>query len=144
MKQCSLWFFLSLLFNSTAQILNNIEISSDNRKARKYFEGSVKFQNTLVQILDLITTRVRLLAEDDIYNASASQVYGILLLTFVMILSPILIILARNGITSIQASIYQLTIKQFKLTSYCKGLVSIWNCGWWVLMESQIVFPVVT
>ena len=112
--------FLLLLFNSTAQILNNIEISSDNRKARKYFEGSVKFQNTLVQILDLITTRVRLLAEDDIYNASASQVYGILLLTFVMILSPILIILARNGITSIQASIYQLTIKQFKLTSYCK------------------------
>ena len=116
---------LLLLFNSTAQILNNIEISSDNRKARKYFEGSVKFQNTLVQILDLITTRVRLLAEDDIYNASASQVYGILLLTFVMILSPILIILARNGITSIQASIYLLTIKQFKLTSYCKGLVSI-------------------
>ena len=119
------YLFILLLFNSTAQILNNIEISSDNRKARKYFEGSVKFQNTLVQILDLITTRVRLLAEDDIYNASASQVYGILLLTFVMILSPILIILARNGITSIQASIYQLTIKQFKLTSYCKGLVSI-------------------
>ena len=118
-------FYFFLLFNSTAQILNNIEISSDNRKARKYFEGSVKFQNTLVQILDLITTRVRLLAEDDIYNASASQVYGILLLTFVMILSPILIILARNGITSIQVNTYQLIIKQYILTSYCRGLVRI-------------------
>ena len=31
---------LLLLFNSTAQILNNIEISSDNRKARKYFESA--------------------------------------------------------------------------------------------------------
>ena len=103
MKKCH--FIYLLLFNSTAQILNNIEISSDNRKARKYFEGSVKFQNTLVQILDMITSRVRVLAEDDIYNASASQVYGILLLTFVMILSPILIILARNGITSIQVHI---------------------------------------
>ena len=124
-EKMSFYFFIFLLFNSTAQILNNIEISSDNRKARKYFEGSVKFQNTLVQILDLITTRVRLLAEDDIYNASASQVYGILLLTFVMILSPILIILARNGITSIQVNTYQLIIKQYILTSYCRGLVRI-------------------
>ena len=82
-----------------------IEIDSDNRKARKYFEGSVKFQTTLVAILDSLTNRVRSLAAQDIYNANTAQIYGILLLTFVMILSPILIILAKNGITSIQVKI---------------------------------------
>ena len=83
----------------------SIEIDSDNRKARKYFEGSVKFQTTLVAILDSLTNRVRSLAAQDIYNANTAQIYGILLLTFVMILSPILIILAKNGITSIQVKI---------------------------------------
>ena len=82
-----------------------IEIDSDNRKARKYFEGSVKFQTTLVAILDSLTNRVRSLAAQDIYNTNTAQIYGILLLTFVMILSPILIILAKNGITSIQVKI---------------------------------------
>ena len=87
---------------STAQILRNLEIASNNRKARKYFEGSFKFQTTLVRILDSLTKRVKFLAEEAIYNANASQIYGVLLLFFVMVLSPILIILARNGITSIQ------------------------------------------
>ena len=95
-------YILLILLYSTAQILGNVEIDSDNKKARKYFEGSIKFQNTLVQILDSLQARVKLLAAEDIYNANASQIYGVLLLTFVMVLSPILIILAKNGITSIQ------------------------------------------
>ena len=79
-----------------------MEISSDNKKARKYFEGSMKFMNTLNVVLDRLTGRVKILAEEAIYNANFTQIYGIVLLGFVMILSPILVILAKNAITSIQ------------------------------------------
>ena len=42
------------------------------------------------------------MTELDIYGADVSQMWGIVLLLFVMLLSPILIILAKNSISSIQ------------------------------------------
>ena len=62
----------------------------------------MKFMGTLTKVLDLLTNRVKHLAEEDIMDANISQIWGILLLLFVMILSPILVILAKNAITSIQ------------------------------------------
>ena len=79
-----------------------MEIASDNKKAQRYFEGSMKFMKTLNVVLDKLTGRVRILAEEAIYNANFTQIYGVVLLGFVMILSPILVILAKNAITSIQ------------------------------------------
>ena len=87
---------------STAQILSNVERSGDDRRARKYYEGSVTFMESLTKVLEALTTRVSGLAVQDIRNANVSQIYGIFLLCFVMVLSPILLVLARNGITSIQ------------------------------------------
>ena len=74
----------------------------NDKAGRRYFEGSLKFQATLTKILNMLTRRVRRLAEDDIYGANISQMWGIGLLIFVMMLSPVLIILAKNAITSIQ------------------------------------------
>ena len=93
--------------SSTAQILGNVEIDIDESKGRKYFEGSVKFMGTLTAILNMLTDRVRTLAEADIRSATISQIWGVLLLLFVMCLSPILIIMAKNAISSIQVSIFQ-------------------------------------
>ena len=93
--------FLSI-FYSTAQILGNVEVAGDNTKARKYYEGSTYFMTSLTQILEALTSRVSQLAAEDIRAANVSQIYGIFLLAFVMMLSPILLVLARNGITSIQ------------------------------------------
>ena len=64
----------------------------------------MKFMGTLNAILDKLTDRVKYLAEEAIYNANYTQIYGLLLLGFVMILSPILVILAKNAITSIQVN----------------------------------------
>ena len=58
--------------------------------------------STLNSVLDKLTSRVKVLAEEAIYNANFTQIYGIVLLGFVMVLSPILVILAKNAITSIQ------------------------------------------
>ena len=87
---------------STAQILANVERTGDDKRARRYYEGSVMFMESLRQVLEALTNRVFILAAQDLQNAYISQVYGIFLLCFVMVLSPILIVLARNGITSIQ------------------------------------------
>ena len=87
---------------STTQILANEVTEINDRVGRKYFEGSLKFQATLTTILNMLTRRVKRMAEDDIYGANVSQMWGIGLLIFVMMLSPVLIILAKNAITSIQ------------------------------------------
>ena len=92
----------SIIFFSTTQILANQVTDINDRAGRRYFEGSLKFQATLTKILNMLTRRVKRLAEDDIYGANVSQFWGIGLLLFVMMLSPILIILAKNAISSIQ------------------------------------------
>ena len=86
----------------------------NDRAGRKYFEGSLKFQATLTKILNMLTRRVKRLAEDDIYGANISQMWGIGLLIFVMMLSPILIILAKNAISSIQLFAGMILISIFK------------------------------
>ena len=50
----------------------------------------------------MLVKRTKMLAEEDISGANISQIWGICLLIFVMILSPILVILAKNAISSIQ------------------------------------------
>ena len=102
---------------STAQILANIERSGDDKRARRYYEGSVTFMESLRKILEALTNRVFRLAAQDLRNAYISQGYGIFLLCFVMVLSPILIVLARNGITSIQVC------NSNPWTSYCLCLI---------------------
>ena len=99
---CKNKYVLSFFFFSTTQILANEVTEINDRVGRKYFEGSLKFQATLTTILNMLTNRVKRMAEDDIYGANVSQMWGIGLLIFVMMLSPVLIILAKNAITSIQ------------------------------------------
>ena len=54
---------------------------------------------------------MRRLAEDDIGSANVSQIWGVALLLFVMVLSPILVILAKNAISSIQVFAGSITLK---------------------------------
>ena len=58
--------------------------------------------DSLRKVLEALTFRVGRLAVQDVHNANVSQAYGIVLLCFIMVLSPILLVLAKNGITSIQ------------------------------------------
>ena len=94
--------FSVLFIFSTTEILENLISEADNKKGRKYFEGSLKFQATLNKILNKLIDRVKWLAQDEIASANISQIWGVGLLIFVMILSPILVILAKNAISSIQ------------------------------------------
>ena len=70
----------------------------------------MKFQGTLNSVLDKLTFRVKAGAEESIYNANFAQIYGIMLLAFVMILSPILVVLAKNAITSIQVFCFSIAL----------------------------------
>ena len=87
---------------STIQILDNVKIDIDDAKGKRYFEGSTKFVATLQQVLNLLTNRVRKLAQEDLYQSNISQIWGVALLLVVTILSPLLIVLAKNAISSIQ------------------------------------------
>ncbi len=79
-----------------------METQIDEIKGQRYFQSSMEFMNSLTKILDMLTNRVRFLAQEAISDANLKQIWGILLLLFVMILSPILVVLAKNAISSIQ------------------------------------------
>ena len=98
--QLQIYTLVSLF--STIQILENKLTHIDDKAGRRYFEGSLKFQSTLTTVLNMLTGRISLMTQLDIYGADVSQMWGIALLVFVMLLSPILIILAKNSISSIQ------------------------------------------
>ena len=102
MVQVCIIVLTNIFLYSTAQILANVERSGDNKRARRYYEGSVIFMDSLRKVLEALTFRVGRLAVQDVHNANVSQAYGIVLLCFIMVLSPILLVLAKNGITSIQ------------------------------------------
>ena len=93
---------IGVLFFSTTLILANKLMDIDDKAGRRYFEGSLKFQGTLTHVLDMLTRRINRMTQEDIYGADVSQMWGIVLLLFVMFLSPVLLILAKNAITSIQ------------------------------------------
>ena len=104
-----------LSVSSTQFILANKLMIIDDKAGRRYFEGSLKFQSTLTNVLNMLTRRISLMTQLDIYGADVSQMWGIALLVFVMLLSPILIILAKNSISSIQlfAGMVNINLNEF-------------------------------
>jgi hypothetical protein len=84
--------------------LGNVEIALDDNKGQIYFEGSMNFMGMLTNVLNMLTVRVKHLAIEELSDAIVSQIWGVALLLFVMILSPILVILSKNAISSIQVS----------------------------------------
>ncbi len=50
--------------SSTNQILGNLEIEADHTKGLLYFDGCTKFTNSLVQVLIMLTDRIKLVSED--------------------------------------------------------------------------------
>ena len=64
---------------------------------RNYFEMSMKYTNELMKLLELLTEKVQGIADEDIHKANMSQIWALVLLVFVMILSPMLLLLAKNA-----------------------------------------------
>ena len=60
------------ILSSATQILSNLEAKADLAKGQKYFEGSMKFMNTLTEVLDSLTDRVKVNHRSDLILACVS------------------------------------------------------------------------
>lgn len=87
---------------STIQILENIEVKADDEKGREYFQGSVTFMKTLNEVLDKLIVSVIELAAERLHKSFIAQVWGVSTLCIVLIICPLLGILSKNAIKSIQ------------------------------------------
>jgi len=96
--------------SSTVQILENVQIDSDDAKGRKYFEGSVKFMKTLNEVLNMLIFSVKQLAADRLHESFIAQVWGVSTLCVVLIICPLLAVLSKNAIGSIQ--IFALSVER--------------------------------
>ena len=104
----------------------------DDKQGRIYFEGSLAFQATLNSILATLVRRVRRLAAEDISGANTRQIWGVILLIFIMALSPILIKLSSNAISSIQLFAGENLLHFFFLERFIKhkhiDISKEWQC----------------
>ena len=62
---------------------------------------SVQMPNCL-KVMDMITERIKQIAEADMYDSLLAQVWGCFLLVIVLLISPVLVISAKNAISAIQ------------------------------------------
>jgi len=95
---------------STTQILENVAIDSDLAKGRRYFEGSVKFMRTLQEVLDMLIDSVNSLTADKLHESFMKQMWGVATLCLVIIICPLLGLLSKNAIASIQ--IFALSVEK--------------------------------
>jgi len=82
--------------------LGNVQIDSDHSKGILYFDGCSKFTASLTRVLDMLTDRIKELGEEDLYYSMMAQIWGCCLLVLVLLISPMLVILAKNAISTIQ------------------------------------------
>ena len=60
--------------------------------------------NASVQILDMLTNRIKIIGEANLAESKTAQILGILLLVVVLIVSTLLVIITRSAITSSHVS----------------------------------------
>lgn len=84
------------------QLLDNVQIDPDLEKGVAYFKGCTKFMDSLEEVLDMLTTAIFELGESEIYYSNLAQLWGISILIIILIISPMLVVLSKNAISTIQ------------------------------------------
>ncbi|XP_059091667.1 soluble guanylate cyclase gcy-37-like [Tigriopus californicus] len=92
----------NIVSSSSREILSNEESDEDHERGQLYFEGCTKFTDSLIRILNMTTDQIKDIREQALYDTLLAQVWGIFLLIVVLAISPVLVVLAKNAIFTIQ------------------------------------------
>ena len=83
-------------------ILSETEIEPNSDKGVTLYKGCMMFTASLSRVMDMVTERMFDINEDELYNSMLAQVWGCTLLGLMVLISPALVVMARNAITTIQ------------------------------------------
>ncbi|KAI5710795.1 hypothetical protein M8J75_011547 [Diaphorina citri] len=85
------------------QIQMNNPISRSGETAIEYFDLMAKFTDELRKLQRELRSQIKKNVEADLENANNQEYVGIAILILVLMVSPIIILLVRNAVTTIQA-----------------------------------------
>ncbi|XP_063237909.1 uncharacterized protein LOC134539652 [Bacillus rossius redtenbacheri] len=91
-------------------ILENKNISADVNDAIYYFDNMASYVDELRKLQDAIRELIRDHVNDNLVEASHREAYGVAILVLVLVVSPVIIILMRNAVATIQ--VYSVNLAQ--------------------------------
>ncbi|XP_024082931.1 soluble guanylate cyclase gcy-35 isoform X2 [Cimex lectularius] len=91
-----------LMQRKQQKILNNIRQNSSVEEAKKYFDLMAKYVDVLRSLHQTVRRQIRDYVNSDLRDANQQEAVGITILVIVLFVSPIIIILVRNAVATIQ------------------------------------------
>ena len=96
--------------SSTAQILANERVAGDHGRGRAYYEACDAFVGSLSNVMDAMAARIAKIGADDVDDAETALLWGIVVFALMLVISPVLLAMSRNTISSMQVSLNAITL----------------------------------
>ncbi|KAL1138257.1 hypothetical protein AAG570_009946 [Ranatra chinensis] len=111
-----------LIKSNQKEIMRNEEKARRPDLAKRYFDLMAKYVMELRQLQNLVREKIREYVNSDLKDANNKEAIGIVILVIVLLVSPIIIVLVKNAVDTIQVSAMNLSekakeLKQEKLRS---------------------------
>ncbi|XP_069680500.1 uncharacterized protein [Periplaneta americana] len=84
------------------QILGNANRNKSHETAKMYFDSMASYVDELRELQGELRKKIRDYVNSNLVDASHKEAYGIAILVLVLVVSPIIIILVRNAVATIQ------------------------------------------
>ncbi|KAJ4430762.1 hypothetical protein ANN_19353 [Periplaneta americana] len=85
------------------QILGNANRNKSHETAKMYFDSMASYVDELRELQGELRKKIRDYVNSNLVDASHKEAYGIAILVLVLVVSPIIIILVRNAVATIQS-----------------------------------------
>ena len=107
---CKVKFMLCIIANFSAEpLLINDPITPDHEQGVKYFSECRKFTFSAMRLLDMLRVKIRQVRNQEVYSVKLANVWGIFILIIILLISPLLVFLARNVINTFQVTFQYLS-----------------------------------
>jgi hypothetical protein len=84
------------------EILSNSRRKKSHDIAKIYFDNVASYVDELRKLQGVLRAKIRDYVNSSLLDASHKEAYGIAILVLVLVVSPIIIILVRNAVATIQ------------------------------------------
>ena len=93
---------LKVLIEGSKPILANAEIQGDYKKGLKYFEECRTFIRKTLKVMDVLRQKIAAARDTQLYAIKLGNMWGIFILIIILLISPLLLLLAKNVISTFQ------------------------------------------
>ncbi|CAB0020299.1 unnamed protein product [Nesidiocoris tenuis] len=105
----------TLIQLNTKKIMKNQQQRPSENDAKKYFDLMSTYLEELRKLQKIVRRQIRDYVNDDLAEASRQEAVGVTILVIVLLVSPIIIILVKNAVATIQIYAAHLALKANEL-----------------------------